>query len=195
MKISPQHDRDDASAPDEAGALEIYLYLSYSYFFYEMAERINKREDEYDVDFEYVPLLPPSPRPRLTLLLQRHQRLRPLPLGRHPRGDLRRAQHGGQAHAGRAARLVGAEARAGGAEGGSAHRGRGQEADGTAGPAAALAVRPDCLLHEGDAAAPAVHGSALGHAAFDHQGGFLGEKGGGIGADGCDSCRMIRMRS
>jgi len=65
MKIIPQDDRDDTSAPDEAGALQIYLYLSYSYFFYEMAERINKREDEYDVDFEYLPssLLPPPPPP------------------------------------------------------------------------------------------------------------------------------------
>lgn len=61
MKIIPQDERVDTSAPDDAGALEICLYLSYSYFFYEMAERINKREDEYNVDFEYFPPFPSFP--------------------------------------------------------------------------------------------------------------------------------------
>jgi hypothetical protein len=52
---SEVQDLTSPKSVDPEGQLNIYIYLSYSYFLYEeMAERINKREDEYDVDFGYV---------------------------------------------------------------------------------------------------------------------------------------------
>ena len=61
MRVIP-HENPNLAHPDQdqGEALQIKLYLSYSYYFYEMASRhvdidvLRNRKDEYNIDFEYA---------------------------------------------------------------------------------------------------------------------------------------------
>lgn len=61
MRVIPHESPNLAHLEQDQGeGLQIKLYLSYSYFFYEMAARhvdidtLRNRRDEYDIDFEYA---------------------------------------------------------------------------------------------------------------------------------------------
>jgi hypothetical protein len=61
MRVIPHESSNLAHLDHDQGeGLQIKLYLSYSYFFYEMANKhvdidaLRNRKDEYDIDFEYA---------------------------------------------------------------------------------------------------------------------------------------------